>query len=371
MRVLFVTRKWPPAVGGMEEYSRELARELDGLCALTVRKLPGRADGRPPGGIALARFLFGALAHLAARGRRYDAVLLGDLVLFPLAVWTRLFARRTAVVQTLHGSDVAYDLKRGLGPRFYGLYLAVVARCTECADAVVANSAATAGHARRIGFQDPRTVPLGVRAPASLPEAGHGRNLVFVGRVTPQKGVSWLAEQVLPRLPESITLDVAGTVWDATEATTLRQTPRVRLLGPVYGDDLARLRALALAVVVPNLPRETAFEGFGLVALEGAADGGVVLAAETDGLPAAVIDGETGFLLPPGDAEAWARKIREVASWEADQRAAFVAGARQRVAADFTWRRVAEETLALCARARVSPRSAGTGKIEPMKSFFR
>jgi glycosyltransferase involved in cell wall biosynthesis len=139
----------------------------------------------------------------------------------------------------------------------------------------------------------------------------------------------------------------------------------------VYGDDLARLRARALAVVVPNLPRETAFEGFGLVALEGAADGGVVLAAETDGLPAAVVDGETGFLLPAGDAEAWARKIREVESWDADQRAVFVARARQRVATDFTWRRVADETLALCARARANPRSAGTGKIEPMKSFFR
>ena len=46
--VLYVSRKWPPAVGGMETYSKEITTELGSRVPLQVIALPGRPDGKPP-----------------------------------------------------------------------------------------------------------------------------------------------------------------------------------------------------------------------------------------------------------------------------------------------------------------------------------
>ena len=108
--VLFVTRKWPPAVGGMETYSREMAAELDELCDLKVLALPGRSDGSPPSLLSLLGFVLRVFAHTARHGRRYDGLLVGDLVLFPVAVWGRLTAPTARIVQTVHGTDVFFEL---------------------------------------------------------------------------------------------------------------------------------------------------------------------------------------------------------------------------------------------------------------------
>ena len=48
IRVMFITRKWPPAVGGMETWSVRLAEELARIGPVEVVALPGRADRRPP-----------------------------------------------------------------------------------------------------------------------------------------------------------------------------------------------------------------------------------------------------------------------------------------------------------------------------------
>jgi phosphatidylinositol alpha-1,6-mannosyltransferase len=55
-------------------------------------------------------------------------------------------------------------------------------------------------------------------------------------------------------------------------------------------------------------------EGFGLVALEASMRGTYVLASGIEGITDAVIDGQNGSLLPSGDAQAWAEKIRTLLS---------------------------------------------------------
>ena len=52
-KVLFITRKWPPAVGGMETYAKRISEELSELTDLTTLSLPGRSDGRPPSGVLI------------------------------------------------------------------------------------------------------------------------------------------------------------------------------------------------------------------------------------------------------------------------------------------------------------------------------
>jgi glycosyltransferase involved in cell wall biosynthesis len=170
--------------------------------------------------------------------------------------------------------------------------------------------------------------------------------VLFAGRLIERKGCSWFIRNVLPRLPETITLKVAGTVWSRREGEALRD-PRVEFIGPQEPAAIARLYGSALCVVVPNLELPNGeFEGFGLVATEASACGGISLAAACGGLKEAVVDGVTGFLLPPGEPEAWVSKIVEVSRWPAEARAAFIARSVAETAARYAWPRVAEDTFA-------------------------
>jgi glycosyltransferase involved in cell wall biosynthesis len=332
----------------MEKYCKEIVSELEKLCDLDLLALPGRFDGRPPSPWAFMRFVVHALWYLAVRGRHYDKILLGDLVLFPLAIWARSWALKAWVIQTVHGTDVAYGIRAGCKPSLYRVFLLVVRIFRGCVDAVVANSEATAAHCRRIGLMRVSVVQLGVRVPDSVPTEPVEDYILFVGRVARRKGVGWFAHNVLPLLPKHIRLKTVGTVWDHDERQVLDVSNRADLLGPVYGDELAQLRRRALAVIVPNVPCDGRdFEGFGLVAVEATAEGGLVLAADLDGISEAVRDGETGFLLPPQNARAWAAKIEEVAGWSLETRRAFINRAREMIKEHYNWRRVAQETLGI------------------------
>lgn len=347
LRVLFVTRKWRPAVGGMETYCHELTAELEANVDLTVRALQGRSDGRAPSGSAILGFGFRMLLYLWRRAGNFDVIHVADMASWPLALVGGMRNRRAVLALSAHGTDVAYRRRPGLLPFVYSIYLRAGSRLLPKVR-VIANSRATAVLCAEAGFESPVVIRLGTRGADNGESGGDAveNYVLFVGRLTARKGCGWFVREVLPRLSDDITLRIAGTVWDAAERPAL-EDGRVEFLGPVFGDDLGRLRRRAIAVVMPNRPlHERDFvEGFGLAALETASDGGIACASRLDGLIDAVHDGETGFLLPAGEAEAWVRKIEALRRWSPAERAAFVARARDIVAIDYSWARVAAETV--------------------------
>lgn len=364
-RVLLITRKWPPAVGGMETWAKEVAAELDAVADLTCVALPGRADGRPPSGLAVFRFgLKVALVLLRHRWQGDECLIFGDVALAPLARLVRRRGRGRPWVQLVaHGTDVAYGARPGMKPWLYRRYQGVARLFRHRIDEIVANSHATAAFAQALRLAPVRVVPLGVRLPEAAPPPPPLQAepfLLFVGRVEERKGLGWFITQVLPHLPAEISVKVAGTVWDAAERQIMEAAgPRVQYLGSVFGDALLALRRQALAVLVPNQPvSPPRLEGFGLTAPEAAAAGAVLLATGLDGLKDAVEDGRTGFLMPPGDADAWVRKILEVRAWSPDQRQSFIAAAQARIAAHYTWQRVVADMLdpSVTASSNASPR---------------
>ena len=347
MRVLFITRKWPPAVGGMETYSVELANELAHLCELSVQALLGRADGRPPSMPALLRFTLLSMLVIA-RGRRVDAIHIGDLVLWPLAVVAHIFQPSASLVIASHGTDIGFIRCRGILPSIYRLYLALGVRMCPKKMRVIANSHYTAECCRKEGFLDVVVVPLGVAAPSDEDEESGdvGLYVLFVGRLARRKGVGWFAENVLPLIGSKVKLIVIGPPWDDTEWRAVSDNSRVEYRGAVTcREELRQLRRKALAVIVPNVPTGLDFEGFGLTALEAAADGGVLLASGIEGIVDAVVDGETGFLLPALDARAWVAKIADISQWSPERRISFVRQAREIVRTRYSWSRVASETF--------------------------
>jgi D-inositol-3-phosphate glycosyltransferase len=118
----------------------------------------------------------------------------------------------------------------------------------------------------------------------------------------------------------------------------------VRFVPPVHRDELADWYAAATLVCVPSYN-----ESFGLVAVEAQAVGTPVVAAAVGGLTTAVADGISGVLVDGHDPEDYARVFERIVD-SPGLRAALSVGAVAQ-AADFSWDRRADATLAVYGRA--------------------
>jgi glycosyltransferase involved in cell wall biosynthesis len=306
--ITYVTRKFPPRVGGMERLAAELAALLAGAGPAEVVAWSGRW-------LELPRF--GArLLGLTGRARSPGALptlLVGDVALAAaLPVLARHGAGRRVVVA--HGLDVVWQPDA---------YQRCVRRVLPRFDAVLAISAATreACLARGVSPARCHVVPPLVRpSPAVVDRERLAQTLgvalgarpvvVLLGRLVPRKGAVWFVEAVVPRLPEDVLVVVAGEGPDApllAEAVRSRGLGgRVMLLGGVCDTTRALLYGSADALVMPNLPQAGDMEGFGLVAVEAVMAGLPVVAADLEGLGDAVPSGPISWRVPTGDAAAFA-----------------------------------------------------------------
>ena len=344
--ILFVSRKWPPAVGGMETYSVKVSEELARVADVETLVLPGQSDGSAPKPASLLAFALRAAVRIVFRRNAPDVVHIADMASWPLALFAQIRSRRSKITLSAHGTDVAFPDRPGVVPRMYGLYMQLGGYLVG-KRMVVVNSHATKAKTEALGYENTCVVPLATDMTSALDTRERSdteRRILFAGRLVERKGCRWFIENVLSELPEKVVLEVAGTVWDGAEKAALKH-PRVRFLGSLDQNALRQAYADADLVIVPNIASASlSFEGFGLVAAEAAAAGGVVLASAHTGLEDAVIDGETGFKLPAGDALAWLTKVREVLSWDEPKRAEFAVRASDRASEHYTWERVARST---------------------------
>ncbi|MEY7971989.1 glycosyltransferase family 4 protein [Saccharomonospora xinjiangensis] len=197
-----------------------------------------------------------------------------------------------------------------------------------------------------------------------------GPLLLFFGRLEWEKGV----QDLLDALPEirrrhpgtRLVVAGAGRHHDELVAQAARLTvdEAVDFVGHLPDADLRAVLASADAVVLPSR-----YEPFGIVALEAAAAQAPLVASTAGGLGELVVDGETGLAFAPGDVEGIVRAVDAVlADVEAASRRAHAA--RSRLAADFDWSRIAEETVRVYRRTKAgSPQSLGRPKIATGNAF--
>ena len=157
-----------------------------------------------------------------------------------------------------------------------------------------------------------RVVPNGIdvghfTAAEAMSLAGEPR-LVVVASLTPEKGIDVLLKAmsfVGAEFP-SIRLYVIGDGPRRAElqglASQLGLGAKVEFVG-IQRDIRPYLAACDLTVL-PSLS-----EGMGLAAVEAMAVGRAVVGSHTGGIPEVVVEGETGLLVPPGDAQALASAV--------------------------------------------------------------
>jgi len=312
-RILFIARAYPPTLGGMENFAQRLH---EGLAQRTeVRAIINRRGKK-----ALPAFLPYALVAgtLIGRSRTVDAIHLADALLAPLG----MVLRRTTglpVTASVCGLDVTY-----VNP----LYQAIVPRALRQLESTMPISHATeaAMIARAPGARS-TVIPLGVNPlPKPSPpeiarfdalcDAAPGQRIILsVGRLVARKGAAWFVEHVLSALPDDVLFVAIGEGPERARieaaAALAGVMPRVRLLGRVDDGLLAAAYARASVFVMPNIPVPGDMEGFGLVALEAAAAGALVIASDLEGITEAVQHGRNGLLVTAGDAAAWVVAIRD------------------------------------------------------------
>jgi glycosyltransferase involved in cell wall biosynthesis len=151
---------------------------------------------------------------------------------------------------------------------------------------VLAPSEALASDARWLGARDVAVVPSGVRLPETVAPPHDPPHVLYVGRLSAEKGIRELAAATAG-LPRVIVGD--GPLRSLVPDTVGFVPPGE--LGPYY--------ERASVVVCPSHR-----EGYGVVAREAMAYGRPVVASAVGGLVDAVEDEVTGLLVPPADAEA-------------------------------------------------------------------
>ncbi len=327
MRILLVANTLPPTdISGVGEQVLQLAAGL--------RELGHEVEvlGRGEGGARGPKVLFPVMVLPAflRRWRRFRPHVVqvhesdGALAAFAAAILgtaTRPRALLVALLQVSYVEEIRavrplraageiVGRPGGVERRFKWLKapLQVVLGCLTAwvADLVLTPSRRTASEVARDYQVDEIEVLPNVTgglevAPADAGgDAGDGFFL-FVGRLRIRKGVEVLLQALAGMGDRRLELWIAG---DGEHGPYLRQRAselgldeQVRFLGRRSASEVRALLARSRALVVPSI-----YEGMPLVVLE-AMDAGVpVIASAVSGIPEVVVDGETGWLVPPEDA---------------------------------------------------------------------
>jgi glycosyltransferase involved in cell wall biosynthesis len=203
---------------------------------------------------------------------------------------------------------------------------ALARRVLSQARLVIAPSTALAKEARRLGAVDVRTIPSGVEVPAEVGEEAEPPEILYAGRLSPEKGVRELVAAA-----DGLPLVVAG------DGPLRDEVPGA--LGFLPHDELEQRYARAAVVACPSHR-----EGFGVVCAEAMAHGRAVVAGDVGGLRDLVVHEGTGLLVPPGDVAALREALSRLLG-DSDLRRRFGDAGRARIAERFTWHRFGDETL--------------------------
>jgi starch synthase len=387
-----MTREYPPQVyGGAGVHVAELAKVLRGRADVRVRCFGGPRDeegvtgyGEPgePGA--------GALGNPALAVFDIDLAMAGgaggaDIV--HSHTWYANLAGRLAGllhgvphVLTAHSLEPLRPWKAEQLGGGYALSSWAEREAYLSADGVIAVSAGMRADILRVYPDiDPAKVHVvhnGIDAaewrPASGPQADgvlrrHGidpakRAVVFVGRVTRQKGLPYLL-RAAAALPPDVQLVLCAGAPDTPE---IAEEVRALVAGLAAAREgvvmiaamlpRAELRAILTAATVFVCP--SVYEPLGIVNLEAMACAAPVVGTVTGGIPEVVADGETGWLVPIDQLQDGTGAPRDPERFVADLGAALVGAvadperaraygraARSRVERHFTWEAIAERTM--------------------------
>ncbi|MDQ4065826.1 MAG: glycosyltransferase family 4 protein [Actinomycetota bacterium] len=337
--------------GGGERYPVELARALSKYvdCTLVTFGASARSYSDPSGlevvVLKTKRLLRGHPAHPVAtdlhRHLAADVVHTHHMRSVPsrvAAIASKLQRRKTAV--TDHGLGPGGFA--GLLPRLFDRFLTVSAYSARVLNAPASKTRVV------FGGTDPERFS---------PDRGGDRDgIIYVGRITPHKGI----DQLIRALPDGVGLRIVGSQGHDRRPPEsgyrafleeLAVGKNVDFYGPASEEELPKLIASACGLVLPSV-HHTCYgryvaipELLGLAMIEAMACETPVICSRIGGLPEVVQDGTTGFVVDAGDVGALRERIAALTG-DATLRQTMGRAAREDVLARFTWDHCARRCVA-------------------------
>lgn len=320
LRILFISRKHPPSVGGMEHLSYHLIQGVRQRADVQVQAIVWRHSQWFLPWFGLSALLQG----VRACRRGVDVIHIGDPVLSLLGlILKKLFQVPIAI--TVHGLDMTFSLK---------LYQAFVPGWVKRYDKVICISRLAYEVSIERGVPKDRCVII--RPGTEMPRISStraesrevlaqraGRNwdgaklLLTVGRLVPRKGVFFFVDQVMPQLVDFDSTFVYVVVGTGPELERIQKAVDVHglqehvcLTGYLPSNLLWHAYNACELFLAPNVLQPHDVEGFGLIVLEAAAMGCPVLVSDIEGLRDTIPVEAGGCFVRVGDANDWFQQVR-------------------------------------------------------------
>lgn len=346
LKVLFISRAYPPTIGGIEKHNAEIAQALSKIANVSLI-----ANYR--GKKFLPLFLPIALIKALMQLHRVDVVLLGDGVLAVLGYFIKKFTS-IPVVSVVHGLDLTFSSK--IYQHFW------IKRFLPALDSYIAVGNETIRQGVQRGLPQSKFVFIGNGVNAEVDTHSYSHHdlevlaqqalpkhvLLTLGRQVKRKGVAWFVNEVMPILPADVCYLIAG---DGKEMSAIKNAiinknlaSRVICLGQVSEKQKQILLSAADIFIQPNIAVEGDMEGFGIVVLEAAILGCFVVASDIEGLKDAICHGKNGLLIPSQDALAYQSALLHLLGDKAALHKRALA-AKQYVQTQCTWSSVAATYL--------------------------
>ena len=394
MKVLFLTNEYPPHIyGGAGVHVGELSRELAKAMPVEVRCFGDQRVEKPNlkiigFGLDTSAFTcpeplksgFGAVRRCTDfNTTNIDA----DIV--HCHTWYSHFGGILAkknygipLVITVHSLEPLRPWKREQLGGGYDFSLWIEKTALEIADAIIAVSHETKRDIKRLFNVDPERVHVihngidlqeyrKVASTAALNRHGIDPSkpyLLFVGRITRQKGIIYLVRaiqymdtdfQIVLCAGAPDTPEIGEEMKDAVESAMKQRSDIIWIAEMVDRNAVTELYSHAAVFCCPSI-----YEPFGIINLEAMACETAVVASAVGGIKEVVVNGETGFLVPleqmkesPFEAlhpEKFSRdlaaKINQLMA-DPKLREKFGKAGRRRVEEEFSWAAIAQQTKAL------------------------
>ena len=324
MKILYITRKFPPSVGGMQKHSYEFYNALK-------KKEDVYLIAWGHSQVFLPYFFITVFINACFINLKHkmDIIHLGDLVLLPLGWLLKVFLRKPLIL-TAYGLDVVYK-----NPFYQILFNKLIGTV----DKILCISIATKNLLikKNIPKEKLDCLPVGIdinawldspidknqakaflekRIPISLLDR---KILVTIGRLITRKGVKQFLKFIFPNIiseKQNVRYLIVG---EGPEEIDIRAEIKEQglsnkaLIFIKVEDELLKLiYQTADIFIMPNQHVEGDFEGFGIVALEASMNEVPVIAFDVDGISQAVKNDENGILIEEGDNEGFAKAVKQL-----------------------------------------------------------
>jgi len=322
MRVLYISRRYPPSTGGMEKLAYEVYRRLSRKEDVDMITWGGSNRWLF---IVFPFFIIKSIYILSTK--KIDIVHIGDGSISPLILISKIFRKPTVI--TIHALDITYSNK---------LYQLLIPICLKKAEKIIciSNYAKEECIKRKISEKKTTVVLCGVNDEFYIKNKNiqelkkeiekkyniclENKKIIFsVGRLVERKGFHWFTKEVVPEIlkkRDDFVYIIAGSGKFEDEIRTSINDNSLKsvvyMLGKVSDKMIKILYNSSDIFIMPNIEIEDDAEGFGLVILEAASCGLPIVASNLEGIQDAMKGYKKGLLVDAGDVRKYSKIINNI-----------------------------------------------------------